>query len=621
MKKNIFAILLLLFTATSCSDFLDKEPDDMLTQEMVFNQKTRTEEWLAGLYSQVMDSYMDNFERQSFLLLADEATVPLELAQFRVWSISAMTGNWNTQTDTRVDIWGETYKSVRRAYIFINEAKALPQQSLTQKDVDNMKLEARFLIAYYYQQMLEVFGPFPLVKGLVKSEATNEELMLQRTPYDEILGWLDSEFTELAAQLPEVQPEGMTTFGRPNKGVALACKARLWLFAASPIFNGNEDFKNEKNPDGTFIFTQQPDPTRWRKAADACKELIDLSNTGVYDLYKEYYNGSQAIDPFLSLQNMFLRNADVNKEIIFARPGSWDLDYSYYDKLSYPRGMGGFGPFAATQALVDAFFTKDGKPIKDEVFSDKDPNYSEVGLMQSAISYPNTNWDQSNAARTKGLVTDKSTFKMYINREPRFYVSVRFNEQYIPAGGRKSDFFLNGMDGRPSFDTPPTGYMVRKRVDPDYNLSNGHSQYRPAILMRLGEFYLNYAEALNECDPGNSDILKYLNLIRQRAGIPDYSSDLLNDQGKMRAAIRAERRVELSLEGLRYHDMRRWKIAEQEFQNPIMGMDLYSTVNQKSNFYKRTKYIDVVFTKKNYLWPIPQKYMDKNPNLKQNPYW
>src|SRR5690349_18379379 len=89
---------------------------------------------------------------------------------------------------------------------------------------------------------------------------------------------------------------------------------------------------------------------------------------------------------------------------------------------------------------------------------------------------------------------------------------------------------------------------------------------RHMVLMRLAQVYLDYAEALNESEPGNADILKYLNLIRERAGVPQYgtSTDLAipATQAAMRQAIRMERRVELAFECVRYFDTRRWKIAE-----------------------------------------------------------
>jgi len=136
--------------------------------------------------------------------------------------------------------------------------------------------------------------------------------------------------------------------------------------------------------------------------------------------------------------------------------------------------------------------------------------------------------------------------------------------------------------------------------------------------------YLNYAEALNEVEPGHPDILYYVNQIRERAGIPRLTS---TGQEEMREAIGRERRVELNNEsGIRYLDIRRWKIGEQTLNRDFTGMNYYGSEysddeNNPQAFFKRTVYQKRVFTKKNYWFPVPQSEIDKNPNLVQNPFW
>lgn len=142
-------------------------------------------------------------------------------------------------------------------------------------------------------------------------------------------------------------------------------------------------------------------------------------------------------------------------------------------------------------------------------------------------------------------------------------------------------------------------------------------------MMRYAEILLNYAEALNEFSPGNADIVKYLNLIRERGGIPQYGTGanalpLPASQAEMREAIRNERRVELAFEHHRYFDTRRWKIAEQTEVGSMYGMNVDAN---PPAFYTRTKFETRVFLKSYYLMPIPQTDINKNPNLVQNPYW
>src|SRR5690606_32788578 len=177
----------------------------------------------------------------------------------------------------------------------------------------------------------------------------------------------------------------------------------------------------------------------------------------------------------------------------------------------------------------------------------------------------NTAWGEVQGG---GKVTLEGTYNMYTHREPRFYISVLYNGAWHRREGRTTEFYSGSWDGGPTHDAPQNGYLLRKKVHPDHDPRNGTNPYRPGILYRLGEAYLNYAEALNESDPSHPDILKYLNLIRERAGIPQYGQGenalpVPSSQDAMREAIWRERRVELNNEGIRYRDIRRWKIGEQ----------------------------------------------------------
>lgn len=611
--KTIYKTLLVVFSAfmlnTSCS-FLDQEPDDLLTLEMVFNDEVRVQGWLADVYSYVPDSYWDYGRRYGFNPLSDEVQIPLNWSNFGWWAVSSQQGNWSASSET-YDIWGNTYKAVRAANVFIANVKPLPHKGLSETDVEYMKLECRFLIAFYYSQMLELYGPFPLVTGMMNPDMSIDDMMKERTPVEEIVNWLDNELLELSKVLPLEHVQGNTKFGRPTKGIALATRARMLLVAASPLFNGNGLYKDVKNSSGTLLFPSQPDTKKWKRAADAMEDLFDL---GAYSLYKEYKGGS--IDPFMSFQNLFLTTADKNPEIIFARASANDT--WEYDKHSQPRGTGGNGAYGITQELVDAFYTKNGLDINN------DASYSEAGNSNNDTYYSNTSWNMGSSAANQGLITPSGTYNMYVNREPRFYITVRFNRQWIPQDKRYTEFYQEGKDGLPSYDSPPCGYLVRKRIHPESRPKDNYTPYRPGIIFRLGEFYLSYAEALNECEPTNTKIVEYINYIRERAGIPLYGKSAGQitppaNQSDMRQAIQRERQIELATEGKRYTDIRRWMTAKNIFSKPITGMNVKGKNN--NDFHQRAVFMNRVFDDKMYLWPIYQKYIDKNINLVQNKGW
>lgn len=625
-----FFMLIAVLSIVSCNKFLDKVPDDAITLDMVFNDRQRTEEWLAGIYHNVPDPLMDYTREWGLTFMTDDAQIAIAMGQFNEyweWVVANIQGGVNPTYRPPIDVWGNAYKDIRSAYLFIEHAKPLENQGQTVAMVEQMKMEARFLIAYYYHKMFEIYGPFPLITTLVDSDTPLEQVTLPRNSVDEIVEWLDHEYQTLANFFPPSYSNSDQMFGRPNRGICLALRARLWLYAASPLYNGNTDYAELVNPDGKQLFPQTYDASKWQKAASVAKEFIDFAEQGHYDLYTELYPNGR-IDPFLSFQNLFLRTADVNKEIIFSRANN---ARNWYNGVGNPRGYaGGSGYYGSTQNLVDAFFMRNGLSPIDGYLANGQPiinassGYVESGFSSTQTFYPNTRYDLGGASRAEGLVSDVDTYNMYVNREPRFYITVWHDNQWIPRPARKTQFKNQGLDGGPTHDSPQSGYLTRKAVNPESDPRNSNVPYQPAIILRLGEFYLNYAEALNESSPGNPDIFKYVNLIRERAGIPGYGggSDQIavgTDQETVRELIRKERRVEFAIEGdVRYNDIRRWKIAEEIFQTPIYGMNRASNNN---GFYTRTAYMTRAFTKRNYFWPIYQTYLDNNTNLVQNKYW
>jgi starch-binding outer membrane protein, SusD/RagB family len=609
--KNIFLIALMIVSG-ACSDFLDNQPGGQLTLEMIFRDKTRTEDWLAGVYAGVPDPYWGHIRHIGYDPLSDDMAPSPRWVQFGWWVIDRQQGNW-TPSNVEPNYWNELPKRIRSAYILIENVKPNESQQLSQAQVDNMKYEARFLIAYYYWLMTEMYGVVPFHPDLTSNDAPTADLYLGQKPFDEVIDWIDAELLELSTKLPaSYLATDANKYGRATSIMCLAVRARMLLFAASPLVNGNSDYADFVNEKGEALYNTTYDANKWTKATNACKLLIDEAHEAGHALYYQY-NDDASIDPFMSYQNMmFRKESDGNKEILFARPES---DIGEHDRHAQPRGTGGNGGLGVTQSLVDAFYMKNGLPIDDPA-----SGYVEKGFS-GADEIRNTKWNESQG---NGKVTLSGTYNMYCNREPRFYISVLYNRAWSRRENRTTRFLLNEPDGGPTHDAPQSGYLLRKKVHPDYDPRNDTKPYRPGILYRLGEAYLNYAEALNESDPGNPDIAFYVNKIRERAGIPDLETGLGQDE--MREAIRRERRVELNCEGIRYTDIRRWKIGEETLNGDFWGMNFNGEIisddeNDPKAYFKRSIYQKRIFTQKNYWFPVPQSEIDKNPNLVQNPFW
>lgn len=637
MHHGLYIIIIFFigisFSSTSCSDYLDAKPDDELTLEMVFNNKVKTEQWLAGVYAGLPDTYM--MYLRNIEPLGDDVIPSIQWEAYNWDIIAKLRGNWNANSNWDTKFWTDLPKRIRSAYIFMENVKALPDQYVSEEEVTYMKAECRFLIAYYYYLLVNYWGAIPLQKGIIDVEASVEEALLGQSTYDATIDWLNSEMYEAAQILPAFYNEARKS-GRVTSVGCMAVRARMLLFAASPLVNGNADYEGFVNDKGEQIFNPVYDASKWTRATEACKEAITLAESNGYELYKEY-NNDRTIDPFLSYQNMLFTTPPAgNKELLFARP--FANGYWVWDRTSTPRSLGGNGGTSATQSLVDAYFMSNGLPAILGHNDDGSPiinavsGYREDGFTTSVDSRK-TKWVEgekgANPTYVNNAVAPKGIFNMYYDREPRFYISVRYNESWHRLGNKYVDFRSGKADGGPTRDAPQNGYLLRKKVHPDHDSKNSKDPNRPVVIARLGELYLNYIEALNETNPGHSDILLYLNKIRERAGIPTYGSGSgqIPVPSDMKEAIRRERRVELCLEGgIRFDDIRRWKLGEELLDGMTYGLNFSGTdksfdKNNSKAFYVRKPFFTRVFKFKNYWMPIPQSDIDKNKNLRQLPEW
>lgn len=611
---HIIILTVLALGAVSCN-WLDKESDTELTLEMVFNNKTRVEGWLGNVYSGIPDPYMGHGRYIGQDIFGDDMT-PSE--RWRQWDwdvIPFILGEWTPSSSWGGNYWAYLPQRIREAYVFIENVQPLPDQDLPSEEVEYMKAECRFLAAYYWYLLTDTYGPVAYRPNYIApSDSDLESLKVARTPYYDIIDSLDEEFLEVAKLLPATWSESRK-YGRATSIMCYAIRARMLLFAAGDLVNGNPDYASYTDGEGRHLFSTTYDPERWTRAKDACKLLIDEAEKAGHKLYVETDdNGNE--DPFLSCQNvLFTRYDQGNKEILFARPGG--CDYTAYETHCTPVVGGGNGGWGVTQSLVDAFFMENGLPIDDPA--------SEYVAEGFSTEDEDRGYDWETLCNGEHT-TVSGTYNMYCHREPRFYVAVSFNNAWFSSEQRRFDFFINGKDNPHTHDAPQNGYLLRKKVSPESDVKQGNFKYRPGVICRLAEAYLNYAEALNEVDPGNQEILDYLNKIRSRAGVREYtfgSTDATYihvdaTQEALRKVIRAERRVELCCEGLRYNDLRRWKEAETVLNGPFYGMNYSGTGD---SFYQLTAYQTRVYKKAYYWFPIHQTELDKNEKLVQNPYW
>ena len=512
--------------------------------------------------------------------------------------------------------------------------KAMPDHDLPQSEVDNMKAEVRFLTAYAWWLMAENYGGIPFTPGYIApSDAPISELLVGQAKFDDVVDYCDKEMLEAANALPAVYQDP-SKYGRINKIMALTQRSRMLVFDASPLVNGNPWYTDYVNDKGEQIFNPVYDHNKWLKAAEACKLVIDEAEAAGYELYKEMGPNGK-IDPFMSTYNVHIKRwSEGNHEITFPITKESNYQGTFLRVVSV-RDFGGGNGLGVYQGLVDAFFMENGLPI-----TDPKSGYVEDGFSTAVESRPDqTVWKYGTGK--EGDVTARGTYNMYTHREPRFYNAVSFHNAWLAVDNRAYNFLYNGKDNIQSsspHDAPQNGYLARKALCVTDNYKTGEVTGRQGFTYRLAFTYLDYAEAVNEAYNDEShrlDAIKYVNLIRERAGVrqytfnavadddPDYIQ-IANTQDDVRRVVRMERRVELCCENNRWYDIRRWKIAEQipEMCGDCYGMNaLDRTGRTKEGFHVRTKFFTRVWKRQYYWFPIYVDEFEKNPNLKEAPFW
>lgn len=635
LKTIIFLGIFSAIGLPGC-DYLDKMPDDQKTMDMVWSNRKETEAYLYSVYSQLPDE-ANCWDQCPWSGASDEA----DMIWDRYVSAKLNKGDWNP-TSNHYNKWDGYYRAIRASFVFENNVDKCPELTETLKT--QYRAEVKFLRGYFYWKLLQQYGPFVLIES--ETEIADDWNKYPRTPYDQCVTYICRMLDEAEVDLPWTWNNDNAWLGKPNKLVCKAVKAEVLTMAASPQWNGNAEYADFKNQDGTPLVNTSYDEQKWKDAAAASKAVINAAETMPdlnIKLYKNNENGDAIFSPFISVRDAMLKK--WNCEVIWARTGT---DPNGYEKHATPR-PGGWCGIAPTQRLVDAFYMVNGRTIDDPK-----SNYIEEGF--AANDHQSWTKDEIAAIATgESWGHRKGEWNMYANREARFYMSILYNGRPIPQvdkndrnsyssdknknGWGRVELYGNGVAGfNGNADHSATGYLVVKRINPNSNPYKGtHAEWRPYAYIRLARVYLDYIEALNEYDPTNPDIKKYWDMIRERAGLPSIFETYPEIKGKKEGQLEyilRERQIELCFEGDRYFTTRRRWIAHKTDTKhdetrrmfgdggPMYGMNVAAGDDFSStDFYRRSKFEDRVFDKKMYLFPINQSEMDRNSSMVQNPWW
>ena len=505
---------------------------------------------------------------------------------------------------------------------------------LTEEERTRWVAEVKFLKAFYHFWLFRMYGPIPLIKENLPISSTSEEVQRYREPVDEVVSYIASLLDEAASDLPLQIEDLMNDLGRPTQPMALAVKAQLLTLAASPLFNGNPDYADITDNRGIHLFPQSYSADKWKTAADALKTAIDVAHEAGHDLFdfkQTNYASKLNEKTILAMQVRGAATERWNKEIIW---GDSNSNTDNLQRACHPIFMGGQGTgglrkcYAPPLRIVEQFYTENGVPIEE----DKDW----VGIDPMGIK-------TASASDKLYIQEGFETINLHFKREARFYGSIIFDGGTFYGNSRtttdnnlwvtKLKFGNISGGNTPTDRHSSTGYLCKKMIHylssvPDN--SDQFTQHRYAFpIIRLADLYLMYAEALNEWKATpDQEVYEYIDKVRARTGLEgvvkswqkhSLTPDKPKNKEGMREIIRRERMNELAFEGVRFWDLKRWKLAETYLNKPIRGLNIMGETAQ--DFYQVKTVYQLKYAKKDYLWPIKQSVLLRNKNLVQNLNW
>lgn len=583
------------FATTSCSDFLDKEYDASSNEDATFSNETYTRGFLANIYLNLPDGFAPlsdtQFTGASRDCITDNSVTSWGLHYYTKVASDGYTakdhpllGQWN------VDLYG-----IRKCNQFLKNAKSSVVGNESKSGDDNMLYdryiaEAKLLRALFHFDLICWFGDCPIIAEdesgtpIVFDFSDAGAMNMSRTPAAEALEWVAAQCDEVKDALPFRYSDETSNWGRVNGAFAYGLKSRALLYRASALYNTSGD------------------KTLWQNAADAAVAFLTknsqqsnayaLNNTGnpssdYYDIFAgDNYNPTQSCE-FILARSVWSTN-QVEK---------------VYLPVGFTGKFEGDGRTNPTQNFVDCFEMTNGKHIDEtesgydgqNPFANRDPRLAQI------VFYHGMTWGRADQEEQRKLDMSSNTGSQ-------------------------------GIDYSSSMGGTYTGYYLKKFVN-NISCKSPSSFMHAWPIMRFTEIILNAAEALNEAQ-GPDAAYSYINQIRSRAGMPNYSG---MTQEELRKRIRNERRIELSFEDHRMWDLRRWKAYEgvtlsNETSKPryeqllnLYGVKITGTDVENAPIFTYGKAETVntrVFNSpKNYYFPIPDADVKRCPALGQNPGW
>lgn len=579
MKKIFFPVIFLL-SLTSCKDVLDIRDLNSLDEREVWQDPNLVNAYLANVYS-IFGNWNASADNNSEQLVG--ITFPLDAVTVNNSSYKA----WDYTT----------IRKINTALVKIEESTGL-----NDNDKRNFRGQLLFMRAYAYFNMVKHHGGVPYIK--VPQDLEKDDLNTPRHSTLECFQFIVEDLNEAISLLPETIEKSSENYGKIDGNFALAFKAKVLLYKASPQFN-------PMNPYGNSY---------WNEAYEANKQAYERLKANGYGLIDDYYN--------IALE-------EKNKETVFAVINTYPNKVASYDYGVRP----GSESRGAASAVPTWEFVKSFPMIDGKSYSDPSSAYykTEEQFLQSY-------WKDRDPRFEKSIVWNGKIYE----------VSGKAGKRQYTAVGIAAD--LDNFGTNPAAQTPSenlnrySGFFILKNSKLSLKQTEVETQYDvDYIVMRFAEVMLNYAETANEMGD-LATAMSLLREIRQRAGIlPGNDGNygiIATTKEQMRDAILAERNIELCFEGHRFWDLRRLRklhLLDNTTKHGIeaiainpdgsemdlgIASELARTYQLKEeNFKYRVLQVPNSGAKVNivpdtyYFFPVSQSVIDKNPKIEQNKDW
>ncbi|WP_279038222.1 RagB/SusD family nutrient uptake outer membrane protein [Butyricimonas paravirosa] len=640
MKKYLLSILCGILLLPGCN-YLDMVPEkDIETIESLFEQRTKVEQWWKGLYSELNRIFAD-FEVNVAYTGTDEFVTCQALHNSTMPSLDGLKVADGLQMSQNPygSIWYRMYVVIRNCNIFLENVDHT--YNMSEEDRNWWKADVKAVKAFIYFELVRRYGPICLVPQNMPVDLPVKDYQLPRQHVDscfkEIINLLDASMEYMPKHSQKVSNYGHTF----TLEAVYALKAKVLLYAASPLFNGNAFYSDFRNKNGELLFNSTYDRNKWLLAAEAADKAAEMCEEGGRALVSGATGKkTDLLNKMADIENMSFSRFNNSEYLL-----EWKYPSQFF-KFFLPRLVGDddnfdsqtLGCLSPSMKMVEMYYTANGLPIDADI----------------TWSYSNRyKLDSESSPVYEGVIPmNIDVVNLHLRREPRFYACIAGDRMYWQRGTNTADvdynFLVKAHKGEEPWGTQYdfivsnswqniNGYWLKKHLFSWFQTkgySNNLQGNETAAIIRLAEVYLMQAEAWNEyLDQPDSRVYDPLDKVRERAGIlpvreawGSYSNNPIKVTTKvgMRDIIHQEYSIEFAFEGHRYWDLRRWLTAHQTMNEKQYGWNIIGTTDQA--FYNYEMGPIVVYSSNKFI--APRDYLDPFDaeeilisGMVQNPGW